>query len=271
MKSTGNIPALRHLWKQCFDADNAFLDLFFNKGFSRCNTFCIEDAGDTVSALSVFPVEYRGHKGGYVYGVCTAPEHRGHGYALKLLSDVERHCSDKMQMDFFILRPASGPLFGYYRKAGYTLDIYRNQAAYSLPSIPVPVAAKPLTGEELYELRRSCYYDMGLFEWSPDACGYILDYIRYCHGYAVRAEDNREYFLGYTDAEHPDTVICEEAGTTDLQSPSPILLSMVKNLYPSADRILLGVPSGHASQSFMLCKTEATFINPHSIFDFTME
>lgn len=137
MKSTDNIPVLRRLWKQCFEADNAFLDLFFNKGFSQCNTFCLEEGGDTVSALSVFPMQYRGHKGGYIYGVCTAPEHRGHSYALQLLRDVERHCSDKMQMEFFVLRPASESLFGYYRKAGYTLDIYRDQVTYSLPSVPL--------------------------------------------------------------------------------------------------------------------------------------
>lgn len=266
MKSTDNIPVLRRLWKQCFEADNAFLDLFFNKGFSQCNTFCLEEGGDTVSALSVFPMQYRGHKGGYIYGVCTAPEHRGHSYALQLLRDVERHCSDKMQMEFFVLRPASESLFGYYRKAGYTLDIYRDQVTYSLPSVPLSVATKPLTGRELHELRRFCYYDTGLFEWSPNACDYILDYIRYCHGYAVQAEGHHTYFLGYTDAEHPDTVICEEAGLMPSQSPSSLLLSMVKNLYPSADKILLNIPTGNTSQNFMLCKTETDIINPHSIF-----
>ena len=79
MRSTDNIPVLRRLWKQCFEADSSFLDLFFGYGFRLCMTYTLEREGTTVSALSVFPVSYKGHTGGYVYGVCTDPAQRGHG------------------------------------------------------------------------------------------------------------------------------------------------------------------------------------------------
>ena len=74
--------------------------------------------GKTVSALSVFPVSYKGHTGGYVYGVCTDPAQRGYGYAIKLLQEVEQHCMENEGMEFFLLRPAGPTLFGYYQRQG---------------------------------------------------------------------------------------------------------------------------------------------------------
>lgn len=59
MKSTNNIVALRQLWKQCFDADSSFLDLYFGKGSGLFETYTIEDGPDIISALSVLPVEYQ--------------------------------------------------------------------------------------------------------------------------------------------------------------------------------------------------------------------
>ncbi|HIR72005.1 MAG TPA: GNAT family N-acetyltransferase, partial [Candidatus Coprenecus pullicola] len=99
LSNDDDIPKLRMLWKKCFDADSVFLDLFFGKGYGLTRTYVMETEAGLVSALSIFPIKYAGHNGGYVYGVCTHPEHRGHRHAVSLLSYAEEQLLDK-EIDF---------------------------------------------------------------------------------------------------------------------------------------------------------------------------
>ena len=124
LSNDDDVQELRTLWKKCFDADKAFLDLFFGKGYGLTRTYVMETEAGIVSALSIFPVKYAGHSGGYVYGVCTHPEHRGHRHAVSLLRHAEEQLLDK-DLDFMILRPASHSLFEYYRQQGYDTTLYR--------------------------------------------------------------------------------------------------------------------------------------------------
>ena len=125
LSNDDDVPELRTLWKKCFDADRVFLDLFFEKGYGLTRTYVMETEAGIVSALSIFPVKYAGHRGGYVYGVCTHPEHRGHRHAVSLLRHAEEQLLDK-DLDFMILRPASHSLFEYYRQQCYDTTLYRS-------------------------------------------------------------------------------------------------------------------------------------------------
>lgn len=267
MKSTNDIPALRRLWKQCFDADTAFLDLFFGKGFSLCSTYVLEEDSEIVSALSVMPIRYHGHLGGYIYGVCTSPRHRGHRYAISLLQQVEEHCRRHEGMDFFILRPASGGLFDYYRRQGYTHNIFRNRRTVDLPTVPEDTCPCTLTGLALHKIRRDYYYDSGLFEWSPTLCDYILEYIKYCKGAAFSLHGT--YLLGYPNPDNPEQFICEEAGISE--ESLPLLLSAIRQLFPSCTKALFNIVQSNAKEEFMLCKTFGDFIEGNPLFSFTME
>ena len=166
MRSTDNIPVLRRLWKQCFEADSSFLDLFFGQGFRLCRTY-------------------------------TDPAQRGHGYAIKLLQEVERHCMENEGMEFFLLRPAGPTLFGYYKRQGYSYNIYRHQETLPLPMIPAEIETSPLSAVRYHSLRRRFYNGTGLVEWPEDTCGYILSYIGYCRGHAVEINGGESYLLSY--------------------------------------------------------------------------
>lgn len=278
MKSTNNIPALRRLWKACFEADSGFLDLFFGEGFALCRTFVSEVDSRIVSSLSVFPVEFRGQKGGYVYGVCTDPAYRGHRYAVSLLKETEEYCR-KEGMGFLILRPASQSLFGYYRKLGYTFDIYRHQQILNLPAIPEEVTIRHISGDSLHHLRNYFWGNSrsGVFQFSTEMCRYIVDYIKYCHGQAVSIMSHDSilpadsYFTGYPDPENPEMIICEEAGILPDLSNLPLLLSSVRHLYPNALKLLLPLPPQKAKEEFMLCKIFKSSLDHRTLFSYTME
>ena len=169
-------------------------------------TYTLEREGTTVSALSVFPVSYKGHTGGYVYGVCTDPAQRGHGYAIKLLQEVdgyaikllqevEQHCMENEGMEFFLLRPAGPTLFGYYQRQGYSYNIYRHRETLPLPMIPAEIETSPLSAVRYHSLRRRFYSGTGLVEWPEETCEYILSYIGYCRGHAVEINGGESYLL----------------------------------------------------------------------------
>ena len=271
MRSTDNIPVLRRLWKQCFEADSSFLDLFFGRGFRHCRTYTLEREGATVSALSVFPISYKSITGGYVYGVCTDPVQRGHGYAIDLLQEVERHCIENEGMEFFLLRPASPTLFGYYQRQGYSHNIFRYREKLPLAMIPAEIETNTLSASRYHSLRRRFYSWTGLIEWPEDTCGYILSYIDYCRGHAVEINGGESYILSYPSSEDSGVIICEEAGLDIEMTSLPIVLSAIRTLYPDAASVLLSTPSQNDGEEYLLCKPFSLPPDSSAFFSFAME
>lgn len=270
LSNDDDIPKLRMLWKKCFDADSVFLDLFFGKGYGLTRTYVMETEAGLVSALSIFPIKYAGHNGGYVYGVCTHPEHRGHRHAVSLLSYAEEQLLDK-EIDFMILRPASPTLFDYYIKQGYSTTIWRDIKKISLPLIPAEIALEPLCGRSMFSAR-ACQCRNGLlFEWSPEMCKYLLSYVEYCKGKACRINYGEGYIICYPDSEDNGIIVCEEYGD-NFDSGHSLIPHWIKSIFPNATTAIIATPSWGEKEAHMLCKTQLElFSTKTSLFTFTME
>ena len=270
LSNDDDIPKLRMLWKKCFDADSVFLDLFFGKGYGLTRTYVMETEAGLVSALSIFPIKYAGHNGGYVYGVCTHPEHRGHRHAVSLLSYAEEQLLDK-EIDFMILRPASPTLFDYSIKQGYSTTIWRDIKKISLPLIPAEIALEPLCGRSMFTAR-ACQCRNGLlFEWSPEMCKYLLSYVEYCKGKACRINYGEGYIICYPDSEDNGIIVCEEYGD-NFDSGHSLIPNWIKSIFPNATTAIIATPSWGEKEAHMLCKTQLElFSTKTSLFTFTME
>ena len=265
-----DVPELRTLWRKCFDADRTFLDLFFEKGYGLTRTYVMETETGIVSALSIFPVKYAGHSGGYVYGVCTHPEHRGHRHAVSLLRHAEEQLLDK-DLDFMILRPASHSLFEYYRQQGYDTTLYRSVKRVTLPLIPPEIVLEPLSDQTLYTARARQCRDGLLFESSRNMCRYQLSYTEYCNGKAFAINYGEGHVICYPDPENNGTIICEEHGeATD--SGYSLTPYWIKGIYPNSSTAIITTPAGNEKEAHMLCKTRLDlFSGKHPLFTFTME
>lgn len=265
-----DIPELRRLWKLCFDADRAFLDAFFGKGYKLAKTFILDSESGILSALSVFPIKYVGYNGGYVYGVCTHPEHRGHRHAISLLKFTEEQLLDK-ELDYMILRPASPPLFDYYRKQGYSTTLYRMTKKVTLPLIAPETAMDPLSVHTMLAVRANQCSDGLLFEWSPEMCEYLLSYIEYCKGKACRINYNEGYVICYPDSEDNGAIVCEEYGE-NFDSGHSLIPYWIKGIYPNSSTAIISTPAENEKEAHMLCKTRLDiFSGKHPLFTFTME
>lgn len=262
--------SLRKLWEKCFSADKAFLDLYFGKGIKLCRTFVLDEDSTIVSALSVFPIKYARYNGGYVYGVCTHPAHRGHKYAETLLAAVE-NVLFKGEADFLILRPASPTLFGYYMRQGYDKVLFRQETHIKLPLLAGEISLQPLTGKRLFDLRQRLCNKGRLFECTQEMCEYILDYTQYCNGKACEINFGESYFISYPDPDNPSDIICEENGDFPNDSSSLLLYSL-RAAYPNAESITIMQPSTkNEGQEHVLYKGRPGIITELALFSFAME
>ena len=78
------IPALRHLWKQCFGDEDAYVSLFFDRRFSPEQTLTAWVDDTLVGAVYLLEAEVDGHPLWYGYAVGTLPEYRGRGISRRL-------------------------------------------------------------------------------------------------------------------------------------------------------------------------------------------
>lgn len=104
----------------CFGDTREGIDAFY----AIPDAVCIEEKenGETVGIAHVLPVFLEGYRGGYLYAIGVAPEHRGKGLLLRLLERCESFCRT-WGLDFVCLIPATESLADTYRRHGYTAEI----------------------------------------------------------------------------------------------------------------------------------------------------
>lgn len=145
-----HIPALRQLWKDAFGDDDAFLDLFFAKGFSPDRCRCVIMEEKVPAALYWFDISCSGRKMAYLYAVATDPGFRGRGLCRALMADTHYHLAE-LGHCAALLVPQSEGLRTMYRKMGYREGPCIHE--FTVMAAKQPMAAPHLTIAEYAALR----------------------------------------------------------------------------------------------------------------------
>lgn len=113
-----DIPALRQLWQEAFQDDDAFLDKFFSAGYhpSRCRAVLEEN--QAVAALYWFDCKWESKKLAYLYAVATAEAFQGQGLCRFLMEDTHGLLKS-LGYAGCVLVPGSEGLRRMYEKLGY--------------------------------------------------------------------------------------------------------------------------------------------------------
>ena len=146
-----HIPSLRRLWKDAFADEEAFLDLFFSRGFSPDRCRCTVQDGSVAAALYWFDVSCSGSKMAYLYAVATDPAHRNKGLCRRMMEDTHRYLASRNYAGA-ILVPQSDALRAMYRKMGYR-DCTRIREFSAAPA-GSPPDLRRITAREYAALRR---------------------------------------------------------------------------------------------------------------------
>ncbi len=112
----------RHLWRICFDDSEELINLYFNRRANDENTFVHSLRGGVVASQSQCLTYGLSEKNGprdyllgYVSGIATLPEYRGHGYARDVMRQMLVYMAEK-GMDYAFLIPANAEVADWYAR-----------------------------------------------------------------------------------------------------------------------------------------------------------
>jgi len=198
---SGDIAGLKELWQQAFGDDRAFIEGFFETGFSEKRCRLIKTGNRVAAALYWFDCRCRGEKMAYIYAVATAQDFRGKGLCAKLMEDTHGLLTEQGYAGA-ILVPAEDTLFIMYSKYAYTPVCPRKKVPAAQGQTPVKL--QKIHAETYRGLRQSMLPEGGVEQDAP-ALAYLGTYCDFYQGEgfllcgAVR--DGRLYvqeFLGDT-------------------------------------------------------------------------
>lgn len=116
----GDKKQLTSLWSAAFGDSPEDIELFFSYCFEHCDCFVCEADGMIVSALYALRCEIiidgSAKNARYIYAAATDTRYRKKGYMSKLIQFAHESLVD---IDYFLLIPASKSLEKFYLKLGY--------------------------------------------------------------------------------------------------------------------------------------------------------
>lgn len=125
---------VRILWQTVFGDDDAFVDTFIMRYYSRSRMLCAEREGRMAAMLHLLPFESELGRTTYVYGVATAPEFRGRGLAAELMREA-MHRIEARGDDAAVLIPTPGQewlrtFYGRYGFSGSVPAVFRTKDGF---------------------------------------------------------------------------------------------------------------------------------------------
>ena len=112
--------ACKRLWMEAFGDDEAFVDSFLIRYYSRRRVLTLTEEGRTVAMLHLLPFETELGRTTYIYGVATAESARRRGLASQLMRQAMTFIEERGDdAAFLILTPGKEWLRGFYEGFGF--------------------------------------------------------------------------------------------------------------------------------------------------------
>ena len=142
--SEREIPSLRKLWKQAFGDTDAYLDLFFTRGFDREKSLCAMDGDQVAAAMYWLDAEYGGKQIAYLYAVATHPAHRGLGLSGRLLAWADDHFRT-LNIPAVTTVPATPSLHNFFAANGFRECFCHDELLPTPNAHPLPCTLHPIS------------------------------------------------------------------------------------------------------------------------------
>ena len=131
-------PAVRRMWKTCFDDSDAFIDLYFSEKYKDENTLVYIEDNQVIASLQMLPYSFTFYGECipiyYFSGGCTLPEFRNRGFMEKLFN-ASFEVMRERKIPLSILIPSNENLYQYYEKFGYEKVFEKDDAEIPLKEI----------------------------------------------------------------------------------------------------------------------------------------
>lgn len=128
-------PSIRSIWKEVFEDDNDYMDLYFAEKYKDENTLVAIEDSRVVASLQMLPYEisFYGVRIPFYYlaGLATLPDYRSRGLMGQLILKSHELMLQR-GIPLSVLIPAEEPLFGYYSRFGYAQTFRKGDIAFGL-------------------------------------------------------------------------------------------------------------------------------------------
>lgn len=232
------VPALRRLWQQAFGDTDAFLDGFFDAGFSPDRCRCIiEDV--PIAALYWFDCTWENKKLAYIYAVATEEDLRGQGLCRVLMENTHLY----LKLEGYagtVLVPGTPGLVDMYRKFGY-----RSFCPAEITTVAAAGSALPVStvSAQEYAKKRLAYLPESAVNHGQESFGFLS---AFCSFYAG------DHFLLCAAREESTLFIQEFLGDTE---KIPGILTALQ-----AEKALVRLPGGNKPFAMYRSLTDSTDI-----------
>lgn len=196
-----DIPELKEMWKEIFNDDDGYIELFFEYKMKPEYTFIAKDNGKIAGAVySVYsPLVLSDGiiiPALYMCGICTKPEYRGNGIAGTLIENCVSFAEDNW-VELCYLIPANLKLFDFYAKFGFEKATYINKTELETKKGDLPEHKQGFS-VELIKL-----YEKLVYPFKPERtlkefryiCECYSDVLLFDEGYMVLDEDDDTVYL----------------------------------------------------------------------------
>lgn len=110
--------ACKALWQEVFGDDDAFVDAFLMRYYKRRHLLAVWEEERMISMVHRIPFRSELGLTGYLYGVATAPDRRGRGWAGNLLREAITRAREE-GCDALVLIPSEESLKEFYGRLGF--------------------------------------------------------------------------------------------------------------------------------------------------------
>lgn len=202
---------LKKLFKEIFHEEDSFTNIIFEKKLSQSHIFTIKENEKIVAIAYGIPTLYKTDNilknCVYIYGVGVTEEHRGKGYAKKIMEEIADFYKSK-NVSFLYLVPATNKLFSMYEKMGFTVPITLSYKNFDLENINcVPYEIK--SGDLKEDYKKYIKEKNNVILRSDSDNEILLSYLKY-------KKINESGFLYYTKDDYAVVRECFHYNKNDL-------------------------------------------------------
>ena len=239
--------SIMRIWRECFTDDLLYISNFINFCLPFTKTWVVipQDSKSAVSVLSLLPsyaiIDNQKIIGGYIYGVATLPDFRGHSLSKRLIETAVNYCTECGEQ-YIVIKPAESSLFDLYKKQSFETTITKKITNIDLSQINLAGISplkkiENLTIAQLYSIREEELSSTHLL-WPLEILNYTIEDAKSKGGSLVALKDEtiEKRTIFYIYYPHESNVFCikvVDSNVIDISELSQVILD-VKLAFPQA-------------------------------------
>ncbi len=244
--------SILRIWRECFTGDLLYISNFINYCLPYTKTWVVipQESTSAVSALSLLPsyviIDSQKIFGGYIYGVATLSNFRGHSLSKRLIETAISYCKEN-EIQYIVIKPAESSLFDLYKKQSFETFISKNLtnidlSQFNLSDVSPLKRIENFGIADFYSLREEVLFKTHLL-WPIEILNYTIEDAKSKGGSLIALMDEtiikkRLFYVAYPDESNVFTIKIADSNIVYISDLKQIILD-IKLTFPFAKKLII--------------------------------